>query len=282
MTKVVRGSSRCEMRKEQLIKGILFANEEEKNLFAKTYDQAYSTQNRHKPHFSAFMDREKCRKFEKSLCSVAEIEMKVFGGHEEAERMMMGFFPMDYKEYMNGEYEEQFPFCALEILHKNRKYGQTDLSHRDYLGSILGLGIERGKIGDILLEEHRAICFVAEELAEYIIYQLERVSRTDVLVKRIESLELSVQQKTEMKRLIVASMRIDVLVAEGFCLSRSIAQELVRREKIFVNWNCIKQTSVLLKEGDMISVRGKGRFLIFAIGDKTKKNRTIVDIKKYI
>ncbi len=270
-----------------MIKKMIFANEEEKILFAKTYDQAYFTQKRHKPHFSSFMDREKCRKFEKALFSVSEIEMKIFGGYEGAERMMIGFFPIfpiGHKEFRNKGYEEgeEFPFCALEILHKNRKYGQTDLSHRDYLGSILGLGIERGKIGDILIEERKAICFVAKDIAEYIIYQLERVSRTDVEVKRREFGEISVEQKIEMKRLIIASMRIDVLVAEGFSVSRSVAQELVQRERVFVNWNCIKQTSVLLKEGDMISVRGKGRFLIFAIGDKTKKNRTIVDIKKYI
>ena len=150
--------------------------------------------------------------------------------------------------------EKIFPFvpCVSQSI---KKFGQTDLSHQDYLGSILGLGIDRGKVGDILVSEEQTICFVSEEIADYILVNLEKVSRTPVQVEKTDLSEIEAKKEIEVRRLTVASMRLDAVAGSVLHLSRGKVQALIAGEKANVNWNVTTNPSLLLKEGDMVSVR---------------------------
>jgi RNA-binding protein YlmH len=178
--------------------------------------------------------------------------------------------------------EEEIPIKIIKIRRKSKKFGQTDLSHRDYLGSILGLGIDRSKVGDILVTEDAAVCFVAEEIAPYITAVLEQVSKTAVIAEETEGADAVPVRQTETKRLTVASLRLDAVAGEAFNLARGKVQMLIGAEKAQVNWNIVTNTSHQLKEGDLISVRGFGRFRLLEIGGKTKKDRTTLVIEKYV
>ena len=248
---------------------------EERLLFAKALDQAVFAMKRRQPAFTDFMDRAKCARFQERMSGIRNLEVTLFGGTEDCERQMMGFSA-------EGISEEEFPIKIIKIRRKSKKFGQADLSHRDYLGSILGLGIDRGKVGDILVAEDSAVCFVAEELAPYITAVLEQVSRTAVIAEETEGADAVPQRQTETKRLTVASMRLDAVAGEAFNLARGKVQALIGAEKAQVNWNIVTNVSHQCKEGDLVSLRGFGRFRIRNIGGKTKKDRTALEIEKYI
>lgn len=248
---------------------------EEKLLFAKALDQAVFAAKRRQPAFTDFMDRAKCSRFAERLAVVEGLEVTLFGGTEDAERQMMGF----YTEELSAE---KFPIKAIKIRRKSKKFGQADLSHRDYLGSLLGLGIDRGKIGDIFVEEMSALCFAAEEIAPYIISALEQVSRTTVIAEEAEGTDAVCVRQTEERRLTAASLRLDAVTGETFHLARSKVQTLISAEKAQVNWNIVTNVSYQLKEGDLVSLRGFGRFRIKVIGGKTKKDRIGIEIEQYI
>ena len=155
------------MDRQALLKSV--PEGEERLLFAKALDQAIFAMKRREPAFTDFMDRAKCARFRERLQGLRELEITLFGGTEDCERQMMGFFTEPLAA-------EKFPIKIVKIRRKSKKFGQTDLSHRDYLGSLLGLGIDRGKVGDILVAEDTAVCFVAEEISPYITAVLEQVS----------------------------------------------------------------------------------------------------------
>lgn len=262
------------MNKQALLQGM--TQPEERLLFAKVLDQAAFSYKRHTPAFTDFLDMAKSGKFLEKLRFLSDLQVIAFGGTEDCERRMLGFAP-DYME-LEGK---DFPICALRIT-KHKKFGQTDLSHRDYLGSILGLGIDRGKVGDILVSEEQTICFVAEEIADYILVNLEKVSRTPVQVEKTDLSEIETKKEIEVRRLTVASLRLDAVAGGVLHLSRGKVQALIDGEKANVNWNVTTNPSLLLKEGDMVSVRGFGRFRLLSIGGKSKKDRTGIEVGVYI
>ena len=252
------------MDRQALLKSV--PEGEERLLFAKALDQAIFAMKRREPAFTDFMDRAKCARFRERLQGLRELEITLFGGTEDCERQMMGFFTEPLAA-------EAFPIKIVKIKRKSKKFGQTDLSHRDYLGSLLGLGIDRGKVGDIL---------VAEEISPYITAVLEQVSRTAVVAEETEQAEDIPQRQTEARRLTVASMRLDAVASEAFHLARGKTQTLIHAEKAQVNWNIVTSTSHLLKEGDLVSLRGFGRFRVKEIGGRTKKDRIGLEIEKYV
>lgn len=262
------------MNKQALLQTI--TQPEERLLFAKVLDQAAFSSKRHCYAFTDFLDMAKSGKFLDKLQYETDLQVMAFGGHADSERRMLGFAP----DYMPLE-EEAFPICALRILLPS-KFAQSDLSHRDYLGSILGLGIDRSKIGDILVGAQETICFVKEDIADYITTQLTKVSRTPVHVSRTAWEEIAIQKEIDIRRLTVASMRLDGVAGGVLHLSRGKIQALIAAEKANVNWNTITNASFLLKEGDMVSIRGYGRFRILSIGGKNKKERIGLEVGVYV
>ena len=261
------------MDRQALLKSV--PEGEERLLFARALDQAVFAIRRKQPAFTDFMDRAKCARFQERLQGIRGLCMMCFGGGEDCERQQMGFS-------IEPLTAEDFPITIIKIRRKNKKFGQADLSHRDYLGSLLGLGIDRGKVGDILVAQDAAVCFVAEELAPYITAVLEQVSKTAVVAEETEQPEDIPMRQTEERRLTVASLRLDAVMSEAFRLARGKTQALIAAEKAQVNWNIVTNTSHLLKEGDLVSLRGFGRFRIKRIGGKTKKDRIGLEIESYV
>lgn len=262
------------MNKQALLQTI--TQPEERLLFAKVLDQAAFSWKRHCYAFTDFLDMAKSGKFLDKLQYEPDLQVMAFGGHTESERRMLGFAP----DYMTLD-ADAFPICALRIS-LPQKFVQSDLSHRDYLGSILGLGIDRGKIGDIFVGTQETICFVKEEIAEYITTQLTKVSRTPVRVTRTACNEIIIQKEIDIRRLTVASLRLDGVASGVLHLSRGKIQTLIAAEKANVNWNTVTNASFLLKEGDMVSIRGYGRFRILSIGGKNKKERIGLEVGVYV
>ncbi|MCL2405575.1 MAG: YlmH/Sll1252 family protein [Defluviitaleaceae bacterium] len=198
------------------------------------------------------------------------VAAQLYGGHENAERMMLGFAP-PYGEPIAHGY---FPITPLAIAYNGRFSRQ--LTHRDFLGAVLGLGLDRGKVGDIQLTESGAVMYTASEVAVYIKENLLEVGRTTVTASDYTSMT-DIEATGTQKRITVASLRLDAIVSGVFHLSRGKAATLIESDKVFVNWAVAKKT-LLLSEGDIVTIRGTGRIRIDAVNGPTKKDRVAVSI----
>ena len=200
----------------------------------------------------------------------------VFGGAEGTERIMIRFG--DPEEL---GYEEPFPIATLKIEPLSVKYAEN-LTHRDYLGSVLGLGIERSTLGDIIIREKTAYLFAKEDIADYIASSLEKVRRTDVKLSRVDTLPDGELYKTERRRLQAVGERVDAVIAKLFSISRDDSLSLFKKGLVFADGRQILSPSYIPKENELISVRGHGRFIYRGYESLTKKGKLNIDVDLYV
>lgn len=193
------------------------------------------------------------------------------GGYEEAERRVCRVCTAEYQP------DDGAPltlFCAVPGT------ADADISHRDVLGSLMGLGIRRDMVGDIIVSDKGALFFCHESIAGYISTNLEKIGRYSV---RLQAGSIDSIPEPQLKKCIVnvSSMRIDSVCAEGFRMSRTKAQELIRRGLVSVNWQICESVSRELSEGDRLSARGFGKLKVGAVTGTSKKGRLFAEIYKY-
>ena len=200
---------------------------------------------------------------------------ETYGGYELAERQMVAFLPDALY------YDYTYPMQALEIKPVNRKFAE-DLNHRDYLGSLMNLGIERCKLGDIIVEDHTAIVFAREEIAGYVAEHLTRIRHTVVTTTIREAVGISYTPSYETIKGTVPSVRLDTILSVAYPMSRSKLTAYIEAGRVFVDGKLITSNGYHLKEGDIISVRGLGRIAYETVLSETKKGRYMVSVRKYI
>lgn len=202
----------------------------------------------------------------------------LWGGYEDAERKLMVFLP-DWLEEVPGEGED----CPLAVLRVTPAKGSPQLSHRDYLGAMLGLGVERSVAGDILVREDGADILVLRDMAAFLLQEYTQAGRAAL---QTEILPLSglrqAPVKIAEKRDTVASLRLDCVLASMFSLSRGAAQEAVRQGLVAVNGRLALKADALLGEGDKVSLRGKGKAVLKEIGGKSRKDRDCIVFARYL
>lgn len=262
--------------------GILNLSEEEKILAAKAEDCIRRANDKGVAAFTDFLsDREQAVVMQiVSQLSFAENTI-AFGGYEDAERAVVGFFP-DYCAYMEREeLIADFPVSALRI----NCSGFREHNHRDYLGSFMGLGIERSVIGDIIVDDkgYSATVFVLSKLSGYILENLKLVGRDGVKIVKcdIDELEIS-ERKFDDITGTCASLRIDALISEMLNISRDKASSLILCGSVSLNHAELSDKSKNVVQGDIITVRGFGKFKVSVIGDVNRKGRTRFTVQKYI
>ena len=187
----------------------------------------------------------------------------IWGGYEGAERQMIRFG--------SGDYEEAFPIVCLKISPSSTKFSE-ELTHRDYLGALLNLGIERSTLGDIVPFSGGTYLYCAERISPFIEEQLTRVRRTEVKCFRAETAEFE-RKERESETCFLSSLRADCAVAAAFRLSRGEAEKYFEAERVFINGRLCPRSSKELNEGDRVTVRGKGRFFLAEISGESRKGR---------
>lgn len=218
----------------------------------------------------------------KSFKSTAEIKVFYFGGYDDAERTVAVFVPFFYNvngitEYM-AENSDDNPLSLLEI----KKDRFSKLSHRDYLGAIMGLGIKREMIGDIITTDEGCYLFCINSIAKYICENLTKAGRGTLKIE-IKTTDMlpSKNEKYDEAFLSLASLRLDGIVSSAFNISRNAACEAINKGIVFVNSSQIIKNDAALKPGDKVVLRGKGKIVIKEIIGINKKGRTHIIIKKY-
>lgn len=198
-----------------------------------------------------------------------------WGGYEEAERIVVCFDPYGTVS------KEEFEVVCLEIQPLNKKF-YSDVTHRDYLGAILNLGIDRCKVGDIIIKDKIAYVFVKKVISIYIMDHLNKVRHTNVAVRILEQSDFTYQPTFQEIGGSISSNRLDSLIALAFQTSRSSITGLIAGGKVFVNSKLVETNSYIVKEGDIVSVRGYGKFQYEGIKGTTRKGRCFATVKKYI
>ncbi|MBO5852575.1 MAG: hypothetical protein J6Q74_02060 [Clostridia bacterium] len=196
-----------------------------------------------------------------------------YGGYSNAERVFFGVFP-DWCE----EPSQIFPITAFTFTFRP----VDKLTHREVLGSLMSLGIKRETVGDILIEEGRAVVFVTSEVAPFIKSQLTKISRVGVDISEGYVGNLPGQSGFLDLSHTVASARLDCVVAALAGVSRKTATEYIEQKLVTLGSVCCEKTTLMVQNGDKISIRSKGKFLIEKIDEKTRKGRLIIKAKKYI
>ena len=197
-----------------------------------------------------------------------------FGGIPCAERQMIAFLPDALY------YDWEYPITALKITPPYPKFAER-LGHRDILGSLMQLGIDRCKLGDILVGEQEAYLLCEETVADYFAEHLEKIRHTLVKVEPCSLTDLKVTQEFQSQDGIVTSDRIDAVIACVYHLSRSQASLLLRQEKVFVSGKLMQNPSYTCHADDIISARGYGRFIYRGEYGTTGKGRLKIHYDLY-
>ncbi len=235
---------------------------------SKLDDGIYLCEKRQKPYFFSFLTEREQAIAQRHLASRGFKNYFFFGGYENAERKVLGLF-----------YEEKtdFPVCALSF-----SFRKSDkLTHRDFLGALMSLGMERETVGDILVEDGRCVTFVKEEVKSYITSQLFKVGNVGVKISEAEPDDLPKGRGFDTKDHTVSSLRLDAVVAAVTGLSREKTKQLVLSGSVAHNHLICQNVSQTICAGDTVTVRGRGKFVISGVLGETKKHRIRISIIHY-
>lgn len=204
------------------------------------------------------------------------VNVSLFGGTEHAQRQMARFGDP-------GElgYEEAFPVTCLRIEPLMEKFSDA-FTHRDFLGAIMNLGIDRSTVGDIFLDGKKAYVFCTDTMAPYLMENLGQVRHTHVRCVKVEDAAEMPAPKPVYREENVASLRCDGILAAVWKLSRSQSLELFRQKKVFVNGRLQENNSNALKDGDVVSARGYGKFIFRGEKHTTRKGKLVVGIDVFV
>ncbi|WP_025027683.1 RNA-binding protein [Caldalkalibacillus mannanilyticus] len=195
-----------------------------------------------------------------------DVKVSFFGGYMGAERQRAMLTP----EYVEVS-PEDFQVTLLSIQPKQKS---ITLTHRDVLGSLLGLGIKREKFGDILLTDSAQQCLVSQDISSFVLLNLQQIHRYAIQCESIPLHDIvPAIGEWKYKETTVSSLRLDVVLSELLSLSRAKVAPLIKGGRVKVNWKVTEHSSLQLEAGDIVSVKGFGRFLFSAIEGITKKQK---------
>lgn len=225
--------------------------------------------------FTGFLSLSEQSEFYQIQRQISHVDATMWGGYDGSERQMLRFG----SEEMFG-YEEPFPIQCIRIEPLIQKFADT-LTHRDFLGALMNLGIERSTLGDIFLKDNIGYVYCVDTMAEFIIDNLDKVKHTHVKCSLCSGISREEQRLTE-KSVSVSSERIDGIIAKLYQMSRNDSIEHFRLKKVFVNGRLCENNSMTLKAGDVVTVRGYGKFIYRGVSYTNKKGKLCVTAEMYV
>lgn len=250
---------------------------EEQLLQRRFRDLAYMADSRGIILFSDFLNLYEQDLFLQMKNDLPRIKYFTDGGFFDAERKVLCFCG---NQNAKDESEIEFPISCLHIAPINKKFSDK-ITHRDILGAVLNLGIDRSTVGDIIVNDNECYLFCSLTIQDFITRELSRVKHTVVSASLIDKKDFVYRPNLKEIKGTVSGIRLDSILAVAFKGSRSRLQGLISGGKVFVNSKNVLSNSYVLKENDIVSVRGYGKFIFSEILNKTKKGRFLVKILLY-
>ncbi len=261
------------MDKSELIRKIA-QSDEDRILLARVHDRITTGIRRDIPAFTHFLSP---REQQLVKAMLPGEYLLFFGGTPEPERAICCWLP-DYLEEDSLWDEELSPICAVRAAY----YAADPLTHRDFLGSLMGCGIKRETVGDIFVGQGSCDFLVTREVLPYLLQNLESAGRTKLRLSQIPLEEVRVPQANVREiRATVSSLRLDSVISAGFGLARGKAAESVEAGRAAVNNMPVEKPDKLVAAGDKISLRGFGKLRLTDVGGRTRKDRLCITISRY-
>ena len=246
----------------------------DKLLISKTEDLFRLCDKYASARFSDFLDGAELVSVKENVVFPFDYNVEFFGGFSDAEKKIMGVFP---------QWEEPdaalFPIVCLKVIG-----GYTrKLTHRDYLGTIMSLGIAQQKLGDIVVYDDFAYVLLHRDVAEYVRDNLNKIGNQGVKVEIIDDLSvIEIERKYKTIGAVCAAPRLDAVVGAAANISRAQSAALIGAGKVKLNHRETEKVAETVKEGDLISIRGYGRFIVHSFDGETRKMRLHITLKQYI
>nr|WP_300005761.1 YlmH/Sll1252 family protein [Tissierella sp.] len=256
------------INKEEYTKHI--KDNEKKIEIRKIIDKIEIVLNKHIIQTTDFLDPFEVELAVSVLNRFEEIEYSLEGGYQDAERKIIIIYPF----YIFKE-DIEIPVSSLKITGDLK-----EIEHKDYLGSILSLGLKRSKIGDILVYEDEGVLIVKQEISDFVLYNLEKIrnKNIEIFIHNQAEIEPPLEEYKEINKFLV-SLRIDSIISAAYNLSRKESILIIDSGKVKINFETIDRASKEVKEGDLISVKGFGRFILHKIKGTSKSGRFICVIR---
>lgn len=266
------------MNKQELLKD--YKKQEDKMCLSQVLDKIEFSKTREKIEKTEFLDMYQISLVQNFLRKNKIENYKLYGGYEDSERKILIIYPEKYNEDMlKKNYNKMLKIIRVKLPEEDHgKY-----AHRNYLGGIVKLGLKREKVGDILVQPDGADIIVVEEFAEILrneLGSLTRFEKSEITIEEISNLRKK-EVNMEQVKIIVPSLRLDNIVSDLAKTSRSKAAQIIEQERVFVNGQNETKLSKAIKLGDIITIRGKGRFVVKEFTGTTRSGRTVILIEKY-
>lgn len=248
-------------------------NPEDRILLAKLWDKINGGIRRNIPSNTGFLSP---RELEMSKYLFGEPEgLVAFGGYAGAVRQMLCYFP----DYLEPDFSQDAPMVCLRA----EFYEKENLSHRDFLGALMGFGISRECVGDICVSSGSCDFFVTDEIAPSLLQSFMEVGRVKIRLSQIPLEEANIPEP-EIKEIrdTLASMRLDSVISSGFRIGRSLACSYIGSGKAAINGLPCEKSDKQVSEGAEISVRGLGKIKLYSVNGQTKKGRISVVLHRYV
>lgn len=267
------------MNKQEILNE--YKRQEDKICLAQILDKIEFSNTREKIEYTDFLDMYQISLVENLLRKIKFQNYILYGAHSEAERKILIIYPDKYdKNMIEKNYNKMLKIIRINLAEENiGKY-----THRNYLGGIVKLGIKREKVGDILVFNDGADIIATNEISEILKNELQslvRFENSTIEILNIDNLRKQEIQIEEIK-IIVPSLRLDNVVSDLAKTSRSKAVQIIDGERVFINGQCETKVSKQIKMKDIITIRGKGRFIIKEISGTTRSGRPVVVVEKYV
>lgn len=265
------------MDKQKLIQ-FLAETGEDQMLLAKLYDRLSAGERKNIPASTCFLTGREQLMAGRLVENLGLPNVHAFGGVSGAERQVFSYIPAYYEpeEYLMGP---EGPVSALRA----EISAYDSLTHRDFLGGILGLGLKREVLGDIFVQEDQCDFLVLRDMAPYLLQNLSQIGRARIRLRELSLGEVVVpEQKTKVIHDTVASLRLDSVMASGFQMGRSKAQTYISAGKVELNHRTVLKSDREVQAGDILSARGLGKLRVTEVGGLTKKGRISVKLERFL
>lgn len=259
-----------------------YSKPEDKLLISKMLDKIELSRSKNRIEYTDFLDGYQKHLLEKILKQEKVENYIITGGAENTERNIIAFYPEKLKVVFEPKNSRALPIKCIRIILPKEMHSKY--SHRDYLGGLIKLGIKREKLGDIFVFDDGADILFLDEISKFILTNISSLTRFNKSV--IEEINLvDIREKDVNKqeiKVIVSSMRLDCVISEILKTSRGKAEELIDEGRVFVNFENVYKLTKQIKENDLITVRGSGRFEIAQIEGETRNGRVKLSVNKFI
>lgn len=257
-----------------------YKNEDDRLLVSKLFDRINAVEKQNRVQCTDFLSPVELQVLKKVLVAVGYKNYVVYGGISNSQRNIIVLFPNKLEDvFKSGKFDFNSICNTIRISNCSE-----EMEHKRYLGGFIKLGVKREKIGDIIVHENGADVVVLKEITKFLVSHLKELTRfQNASIEVVDVCDtLEKEQEFEEMKVIVSSLRLDNIVAELARTSRSKAAQILNEERVFVNYENEGKNTKMVKQGDIITIRGKGKFIIDEIVGNTKSGRFVLMVKKYV